>query len=263
MQEAVLSPSEGFAGAPDDTPYTRSGRRNVQRVRRVLIIERDPDTQRTLQATLSNVGFAVTTVVHAEDGCDAIDRDNPDLVMLDWDLPGAISMDLVHHVRQSNRCKDTRLIALSSFGGEHQVVSGLELGLDGYVIKPFAVGELMARVHAMLRPLETNQRNVDYLEFHRLFMDLTEGRVTVQRNTVVLRAKEFALLECLMRHPERAFNREQLLSRVWARNGGAEARAVDVTIQRIRKALVPHGCDRYLQTVRGFGYRISIADLAG
>jgi len=143
------------------------------------------------------------------------------------------------------------------------VVSALELGLDGYVIRPFAVGELMARVHAMLRPLEADQRNVDYLEFHRLFMDLTEGRVSVQRSNVVLRAKEFALLECLMRHPERAFNRSQLLGRVWAHNCRAEARAVDVTIQRIRKALAPHGCDRYLQTVRGFGYRISVTDFAG
>jgi len=78
-----------------------------------------------------------------------------------------------------------------------------------------------------------------------------------------LRAKEFALLECLMRHPERAFNRGQLLSRVWGHNCRAEARAVDVTIQRIRKALATHGCDGYLQTVRGFGYRISVADLAG
>ena len=227
------------------------------RAHRILIIDRDSESIQALQIRLAQAGFVVATLHPGDDARVTMDRDSPDLIMLDWDLPGVYTMELVRHARRPTASRAMRLVALSTFAGEHHVVAGLEMGLDDYVIKPFSVREVVARVRALLRPLSATHEDRDYLEFHRLRLEPNEGRVTVRDRTVSLRATEFRLLEFLLRHPERAFRREHLLERVWGRACAADARAVDVTIQRIRKALEPHDCHGYLQTIRGVGYRIS------
>jgi two-component system phosphate regulon response regulator PhoB len=227
---------------------------------RVLIIDRDSESSQALRSRLTQAGFCATSVSSSEEAHEAIGRENPHLVMLDWDLPGSVTTDLVGRVRVMRRNsadRTPRLIAFSEFAGEQHVISGLEFGLDDYVVKPFSFREVVARVRAVLRPLRCVREEHDYLEFHCIRMDVSEARVTVRDCTVSLRALEFRLLEFLMRQPERAFYREQMLQRVWVTNPRPEIRAVDVTVQRIRRALAPHGCDVFLQTIRGVGYRIS------
>ncbi len=230
---------------------------------RILIIEQDSQMREPLQSKLAQAGFTVTTLKHGEDAAAAVDRERPHLVMLDWDLPGVVAMDVLRQVRRDKASRTPRLIALSTICGEQQVVAGLELGLDDYVAKPFSAREVVSRVRAVLRPFTTIRDEALYLEFHRLQMDAGERRVTVRDRVVSLRAMEFRLLEFLMRHPERAFHREHLLQQVWGNDSRAEIRAVDVTVQRIRRALLPHDCDAYLQTIRAVGYRLSAVSVIG
>ncbi len=226
--------------------------------RRVLIVERDSESVANLKLKLSQAGFKVTISLQGEDARLAVDRDEPHLIMMDWDLPAMIAMDLVRHIRGRAAARGPRLIALSSFGSEQHVVSGFDLGVDDYVIKPFSVPEVVARVRAVLRPMRTAAEDSSYFEFRELRVDSNDSRVTVLDRTVALRKMEFQLLLFLVRRAERAFSRETLLQQVWGSQSQAGVRAVDVTIQRIRRALAPHDCDRYLQTIRGMGYRLSV-----
>jgi two-component system, OmpR family, phosphate regulon response regulator PhoB len=244
------------AARPDSAAATDGGAGAL----RILIIERDADSAAILHDRLSRAGYAVTTLTRYEEALVAVEHSDPHLVVLDWDLPGVITMELVRHVgTRTARDRATRVMALSTYSGEQRVVAGLEQGLDDYVVKPYSLKELLARVRAMLRPMRRAEDNSTQLKFHGMCMDLNDNRLTVLGRRVHLRSTEFRLLEFLMRHPERAFNRTQLLDLVWGRDNGTDARAVDVTIQRIRKALVPHQCEQYLQTVRGVGYRFSAA----
>lgn len=224
---------------------------------RVLIAERDSDATRALHHRLSQLGIEVSVVERAEEVVAAIERSRPHLIMLDWDFPSVITMEVVRRARSAFDLSSPRLIALSTFSAEQHVVSGLELGVDDYVIKPFSLAEIVARVRALLRARRGSPEERDFLEFGELRMDSCDARATVRDRSVSLRAMEFRLLRFLMRHPERAFRRETLLIGVWGRDSGAEPRAVDVTVQRIRRALEPHGYDGYLQTIRGVGYRLS------
>jgi two-component system, OmpR family, phosphate regulon response regulator PhoB len=238
------------------------GPSDPRRAQRILIVERDSQSMQLLSSKLAQAGFAVTMLDRSEDAFAAIDHHNPHLVMLDWDLPGVISVQLLRHLQALAGDRAPRLIALSAFSAEQHVVSGFELGIDDYVVKPFSVAELVARVRAVLRSARFGEEDPNYLEFCQLRMDASEGRVTVRDGTVSLRGMEFRLLEFLMRHPERAFSREALLRRVWGHDCRADQRAVDVTVQRMRRALSPHRCEGYVQTVRGVGYRLSASELA-
>jgi two-component system phosphate regulon response regulator PhoB len=233
------------------------GAPSISTTPRVLIIERDTESVQMLRHRLRQAGFEVTVLAGGENAIAVIDREPPHLVMIDLDMPAALSVQIVRHVRRQSRGA-IRLIALSTYAGEQHVVSGLEVGVDDYVVKPFAVGELVARVRALLRSTATtDDPKSDYLEFRELRMSAAEGRVMVRNGIVILRGIEFRLLEFLMRHPERAFTREALLLQVWGRDSRAETRAVDVAVQRVRRVLSHHHCDGYLQTIRGVGYRLS------
>ena len=229
------------------------------KVRRVLIIERDPQSVQALSRKLTQAGFEVAVVAGTEGEVahEALER-APDLVMLDWDLPTVITMQLVQRARRLSADGMPRLMAFSSFAGEQHVVSGFEQGADDYVVKPFSVPEVVARAQAVLRPLRAG-RTVQSarLEFGSLALDAAEGRLTAEDRPVPLRSGELRLLAFLMHHPERAFTREALLRRVWGSDSRVGLRAVNVTVQRIRQALAPHGCAAYLQSVRGVGYVLS------
>ena len=225
--------------------------------RRVLIVEHETESVNDLRLKLSQAGFKVTGLVRGEDARVAIDRENPDLVMIDWDLPAMIAMDLVRHIRRDTVSRGPRMIALSSFASEQHICSGFDLGVDDYVIKPFSIPEVVARVRAVLRPNQSHREESVYLKFRELQMDTNSGRVTIVDKSVALRNMEFQLLQFLLRRPERAYSRESLLQHVWGVDCRAGMRAVDVTIQRIRRVLAPHGYDGYLQTIRGIGYRLS------
>ena len=225
---------------------------------RVLIVERDASSAHALQGKLAQAGFGVTTLFDSDHTISAIERDHPDLVMLDWDLPGVMAIDLIGRIRRS-RSAPPRVIILSMLAGEQQVVTGFESGADDYVVKPYSLLEVVARVRAVLRSChrEREREQSALLVFQELQINHSEVRVTARGQPVALRGTEYNLLEFLMRNPERVFSRSQLLERVWGRGAQAEPRAIDVTVQRIRKALARVECDHYLQTVRSVGYRIS------
>jgi two-component system phosphate regulon response regulator PhoB len=232
-------------------------RRTVQR-QRVLIVEGDSHAAETLNAGLAQSGYTVQTLLPGQDPAKAIATHNPHLVILDWDLPAVVTMTLVRcATRSCGREEAPRLMAVSSHGGEEQISEGLDLGLDDYVIRPYSLPEVLARVRALLRPGTWERDSPRLLEFQGLRLEASEARVFIAGQRVHLRAMEYRLLEFLLRNPERAFSRSQLLDQAWGRERDADERAVDVTVQRIRKTLQSFAWSGYLQTVRGVGYRLS------
>lgn len=224
--------------------------------RRILIIDPDPEPARSLRERLIEAGFSVATLHQVERACEVISSETPQLVVLDWDLPVVVRAGLLKHIRGMYPHTMPRLLAVSAFSGEPEIVNSFEAGVDDYVVKPFSMRELIARVRALLRVGNTGADS-DLLHFGELSVDTGKERVTVQSRPVLLRGLEFRLLVFMMRNAERALPRELLLTHVWSGDRAPEPRAVDVTVQRLRKALAPHGCDGYLQTVRGIGYRLS------
>jgi two-component system phosphate regulon response regulator PhoB len=224
--------------------------------RRVLIVERDTEGVQALKSKLSQAGFDVAMVGESAHASAAIQKNAPHLVMVDWDLPGAIALDLIRRIRSSDGDRP-RLIIMSMLAGDEQIVTGLELGADDYVVKPYSTSEVVARVRAVLRSAERIRDDRAVLRVGILELDVEEKRAHVNGQFVSLRAMEYSVLEFLMRYPDRAFSRRQLLAHVWGTNRGAQERAVDVVVQRTRKALTNFGCDHYLETIRSVGYRMT------
>jgi two-component system phosphate regulon response regulator PhoB len=243
VEEGTVGPGSGFAPAECEV--------------HVMLVESDSEPAVGLHHKLAQAGFKVSAVSYLKNPSDAVEREQPHLVMVDWDLPGMFTTDLVRRLRSLAIIGGPRVIALSSFAGEQHVVSGFELGVDDYVIKPYSVAEVIARVRAVLRPTLRQDVASNYLQFGELRMDTAEGRLTIEDSIIGLRHMEFTLLEFLMRRPERVHSRELLRRRVWGSDSRASLRAVDVTVQRVRRALAAHRCGNYLQTVRGIGYRLS------
>jgi two-component system phosphate regulon response regulator PhoB len=241
---SVWSDSLAGAGSPDVV------------ARRVLIVERDAALARALRSRLADAGFSVT-IESGVQAFDAVERDTPDLLVLDWNLPGARAPQLLRQMVGIEPRRRPRLLAVSEACSEQQVLSGFEMGVDDFVFKPYSVAEVVARVQAILRSTPSSDSDVEVLSFYALRVDPLAGTVIAREQPVQLRRQEFRLLHFLMQRAERAFSRTQLLARIWGEHSMADARAVDVTVQRTRKALTPHGCAEYLQTVRGVGYRLS------
>ena len=225
--------------------------------RRVLIVDHGTESAQPLRQMLSLAGFQVASVDENEHVSVAIRRNSPHLVMLDWDLPGALAIDLIRHIRDSKSGRAPRLIILSKLSGDDQIVTGFELGADDYVVKPFSVPEVIARVRAVLRTAAQRRDESPVVRIQKLELWGDEGRVRIRDATVRLRSMEYRVLEFLMRNPGRAFSRAALLDRVWGEHCSAQERAVDVVVQRVRKALAPYGCEDYVQTIRSVGYRLS------
>jgi two-component system phosphate regulon response regulator PhoB len=227
--------------------------------RRVLIVDRDTDGVQALKFKLSQAGFHVATVAESTHAAAAIQANAPHLVLLDWDLPGAIAIDLVRRIRSVNGARPPRLIIFSMLAGDEQIVTGLELGADDYVVKPYSATEVVARARAVLRGTKREHEAGSSLRVGILELDIDEKRAYVRGQLVPLRTMEYRVLEFLMRHPERAFSRRQLIAHVWGKDRHAQERVVDVCVQRVRKALGAFGCEQYLQTIRSLGYRMTAA----
>ena len=230
--------------------------------KRVLLLDRDAESLSLLRGRLQQAGYGVMALGDSNQALQAVEREQPDLVMLDWDIPGVAPADLVGRMRRSNGTKGPRVLLMSMLAAEPQILAGFEAGADDYVVKPFSLAEIMARVRALLRSVKREDAEGQVLRFQELLISGHDYRLTIEGKPVALRGSEYRLLEFLVRHPERAFSRTQLLDRVWGRDSSAEERAIDVTVQRLRKALARHACEQYIQTVRGVGYRISSAPAA-
>jgi two-component system, OmpR family, phosphate regulon response regulator PhoB len=220
----------------------------------ILIVDRDLAAIEPLREKLQQAGFAVRTLSEGGSAIIALQDSPPHLVILDWDTPGLAVLELIERVRRGRIPHAIRLIILSQLSGEHDVVSGLDLGADDYITKPFSVREALARACAILRPRPRTVA-VRELSSDHLTLDTSTNQVIAQGTALHLRGAEFRLLEFLMSHPGKIFNRSQLLTHVWAGDASIDERTVDVNVQRLRKILAAPGYEHCIQTVRGFGYR--------
>ncbi|GJL72988.1 MAG: DNA-binding response regulator [Nitrosomonas sp.] len=222
----------------------------------ILIVEDEPAIQVLLAHTLKQAGFAVLQAQNAETAMEMINDKLPDLVLLDWMLPKMSGIELARLMRRNERTKLLPIIMLTARVGESDKVSGLEIGADDYITKPFSPRELTARIKAVLRR-RLPERSDDMIEINGLRLDPATYRISVSDREVTLGPTEFRLLLFLMTHAERVYTRSQLLDRVWGDHVFVEDRTIDVHIRRLRKALEVVGKDKLLQTVRGSGYRFT------
>nr|WP_283126342.1 MULTISPECIES: phosphate regulon transcriptional regulator PhoB [Providencia] len=224
--------------------------------RRILVVEDEAPIREMVCFVLEQNGFQS---IEADDYDSAIAQlvdPLPDLVLLDWMIPGGSGIQVIKHMKRDSDTRDVPVMMLTARGEEEDRVKGLEVGADDYLIKPFSPKELVARVKAILRrisPMATE----DIIEMNGLTLDPTSHRVSSQDTPIDMGPTEYKLLHFFMTHPERVYSREQLLNYVWGANVYVEDRTVDVHIRRLRKALEVEGHDKMVQTVRGTGYRFS------
>jgi two-component system, OmpR family, phosphate regulon response regulator PhoB len=224
--------------------------------RQILVVEDERPIREMVAFGLRRAGFEV---VEAEDTREArariADR-RPDLVLVDWMLPDMSGLELTRALKRDKDMREVPIIMLTARAEEQDKVSGLEGGADDYVTKPFSPRELLARINAVLRRSQAASRD-ELVSAGGLNLDGAGHRVMVGEATVPLGPTEYRLLSFFMTHPERVYSRGQLLDRVWGGNVYVEERTVDVHIRRLRKALEGFECDKFIQTVRGAGYRFS------
>jgi two-component system phosphate regulon response regulator PhoB len=219
----------------------------------VLVVEDEPQIQELVAVNLEHSGHKVLRAASAEEAEAAIRRALPDVLVLDWMLPGESGIAFARRLRADERTRELPILMLTARAMEPDKLSGLEAGADDYLTKPFSPRELAARIKAVLRR-RAPQLSGDAVEAEGLRLDPTTRRVTARDKRVELSPSEFRLLHFLMTHPVRVYSRAQLLDHVWGDHVFIEERTVDVHIRRLRKALEPSGHDRLIATVRGSGY---------
>jgi two-component system, OmpR family, phosphate regulon response regulator PhoB len=224
--------------------------------KQILIVDRDVAAVEPLRQRLGESGFTVRAITDGSAAVSAVSERPPHLVIIDWNMPGLAALEVIQGVRRARTPQAVRLIILSALSGEQDVVTGLNLGADDYIAKPFSVREVVARVSVLLRT-HPQDAHGPALCCDELVLDASTNRVTAHGRLLNLRGVEYRLLEFLMSHRGRTFNRTQLLSQVWGGDSEVDERTVDVNVQRLRKILSEPGFEAYIQTVRGFGYRFS------
>ena len=222
----------------------------------ILLVEDEAAIREMVQHALSRAGFEIRAVPDAAHADRAIEQSVPDLILLDWMLPGVSGLEFARRLRRGSATRNIPLIMLTAKGEEGDRLSGFEAGVDDYVVKPFSVKELVARIGAVLKRI-TPVGDEAPIEIGGLRLDPVSHRITGRGETIRIGPTEFRMLRFFMSHPERVFTRSQLLDGVWGRSIYIEERTVDVHIRRLRKALSGHGFDRFVQTVHGTGYRFS------
>jgi two-component system, OmpR family, phosphate regulon response regulator PhoB len=222
---------------------------------RVLVVEDDPDISAMLEDALSNADWQAIVVSDCHSALQELAGTVPNLVLLDWMLPDMSGIELLRRIRREPRLSEIPVIMLTARGEEGDRVRGLESGADDYVVKPFSLRELKARIKTHLRK-QVSARATTF-SINGLVLDQVSYRTTVNGELIELGPTEFRLLRHFMSHRDRVFTRSQLLDTVWGTNVYIEERTVDVHIRRLRKALEPFGKVHLIQTVRGAGYRFS------
>lgn len=228
----------------------------------ILVIEDEPAIQELISINLGFAGYQVLQAHSAEEARQLIQTELPDLILLDWMLPGASGLSLARQLRSNQRTRLIPLIMLTAKSTEHDKIDGLEAGADDYITKPFSPKELLARIKALLRR-RAPQLTDDIIHIGDLHLEPATHRVVGHDQTVTLGPTEFRLLHFFMTHTERVFSRSQLLDSVWGDHVFVEERTVDVHIRRLRKALEPVNLEHHIETVRGAGYRFAVQPVSG
>jgi two-component system phosphate regulon response regulator PhoB len=222
----------------------------------ILVVDDEPDIREVIRFALEGADFRVLEAGHADDARKLLLSENPDLVLLDWMLPGRSGLELARQLKQNPKTRALPIIMVSARGEEEDRIKGLDTGADDYIAKPFSPREMVARVNAVLRRTKLDDAS-DVVEIGGLHIDNISHRVSADGRRVEVAPTEYRLLHFFKTHADRAFSRSQLLDQVWGDQVYVEERTVDVHVRRLRKALETTGHDRLLQTVRGVGYRFS------
>ncbi|MFA5824366.1 MAG: phosphate regulon transcriptional regulator PhoB [Gallionellaceae bacterium] len=224
----------------------------------ILVVEDEPAIQELLAFNVTQCGYRALQAYDADSALALINRALPDLILLDWMLPGISGVELARRLRADQRTHNIPIIMLTARTDERDKVMGLESGADDYITKPFSPRELMARIRAVLRR-RAPQMSDELVRVEGLELSPVTHRVSANGTNIDLGPTEFRLLHFFMTHVERVYSRSQLLDQVWGDHVFVEERTVDVHIRRLRQALEPSGLDNLVQTVRGSGYRFSRA----
>ena len=228
---------------------------------RILIVEDEPSIAELIAINLSHAGYEVEKAMQTELALAMMKDQLPSLIILDWMMPGKSGVQFAKELRANERTKGLPILMLTAKSEESDKVLGLDSGADDYVTKPFSPKELVARVRAILRR-QTPIEDTGPLTVGPLKLDPSSHRVLAvwpnqEPKSIALGPTEFRLLQFFMANPERVHSRGSLLDKVWGSEVYIEERTVDVHIKRLRAALLPFDCDRYVETVRGSGYRIT------
>lgn len=221
----------------------------------VLLVEDDMAQREMLSYNLEAAGYNVVTSDNGEDALILVDENDPDLIILDWMMPRLSGLETCRRLKSRPKTRNIPVLMLSARSEEVDRVRGLDTGADDYVVKPYAVAELMARVKAHLRRMRAATSG-QQIEFQDIVLDPVSYKVTRDGNPIKLGPTEYKLLVTLIETPSRVWTRDSLLDRVWGREIFVDTRTVDVHIGRLRKALCQHGGDDPIRTVRGAGYSL-------
>jgi len=223
---------------------------------KILVVDDEPAIRKMLGFALSGEGYQISEAGTGDEAQNTIKKTPPDLILLDWMMPGLSGVDLARRLKRDPETKDLPIIMLSAKGEEQDKIKALDTGADDYVTKPFSTQELLARIRAVLRHSNV-LTTAEALEIDDLRIDFETHRVTISGQTLEMSPTEFRLLHFFVTHPERVYSRTQIIDHVWGSNVYIEERTIDVHIRRLRKLLAEHDYDNYIQTVRSIGYRFS------
>lgn len=221
---------------------------------KVLVVDDESAIRDMIRFSLSRAGMSVQGAADAREALNHIGEARPDIILMDWMMPGVSGLELTRRLRREPLTADIPIIMLTARVTEDDKVAGLEAGTDDYVIKPFSPRELVARINAVLRRSSATDRD-GQITAGTLILDTLSRRVLADGQELSIGPTEYRLLEFFMSNQGRAYSRAQLLDHVWGPNAFLEERTVDVHIRRLRKALNAAGKDQFVQTVRGHGYR--------
>ncbi|MCG8536291.1 MAG: phosphate regulon transcriptional regulator PhoB [Pseudomonadales bacterium] len=222
---------------------------------KILIVDDEEAIREMISVALELSGFQWIEAENAQVAHGRIVDERPDLILLDWMLPGVSGIELARRLKRDESTSELPIIMLTAKSEEDNKIQGLDAGADDYITKPFSTRELISRVNAVLRRTQGDRDKSILVE--GLALDPVSHRITADDRPVEMGPTEYRLLEFFMTHQDRAYSRAQLLDQVWGGNVYVEDRTVDVHIRRLRKALAPHKYDHLVQTVRGTGYRFS------
>ncbi|QEP44876.1 phosphate regulon transcriptional regulatory protein PhoB [Ectothiorhodospiraceae bacterium BW-2] len=228
----------------------------------ILVVDDEKSIRSMLHQILTQEGFMVTEAESVPEAELRIADIRPDLIVLDWMLPGTTGVQFLKQLRKSDIYSDIPVVMLTAKVSENQKVQGLDTGADDYVTKPFSPRELVARINTILRRAFSHEKD-GIVEAGKIKIDIEAYQIYCDGNEVNLGLLEYKMLLFFIKHKERVFNRNQLLNYIWGRSGYVEERTVDVHIRRLRQALEPYGLSHYIRTVRGIGYRFSVNDKKG
>lgn len=222
---------------------------------RILIVEDEGAQLELLAYNLGVEGYDVFKASSGEEALLILQEQDVDLILLDWMLPQVSGLEVCRQIKRGKQTRNIPVIMLTARGEEDDKIRGLDTGADDYIVKPYSLRELMARVRAALR-VKSGQSDKDLLIYQGLTLDLVQHKVSIGDEPIPLGPLEFKLLRVLIESPGRVWSRDQLLDRVWGDNLNVDTRTVDVHIGRLRKQIAKVSDADYIRTVRGFGYSL-------